>query len=147
MNAGIQPQETGVWTIISGNGQFSDIHSPTSFVSGLSPGENNFLWTVGTGGCIAADEIKITVEDLFIPSVITPDGDGKNDVFRINAINGRTGLIILNRWGNVEYSDVNYSNDWSGKNNRGDALPEDTYFYIVTFENGLIKKGTVLIIR
>lgn len=147
MNARLMPQETGEWTIISGKGQFSDIHSPTSSVTGLLPGENKFLWTISNGGCIATDEIRITVEDLFIPSVITPDGDGKNDVFKINAINERTGLIILNKWGNVEYTDENYSNDWNGKNNKGEILPGDTYFYIVTFDNGLIRKGTVLITR
>lgn len=147
LNASLLPQETGEWTIISGKGQLSDIHSPTSSVTGLSSGENKFLWTIRKGGCIATDEIRITVEDLFIPSVITPDGDGKNDVFKINAIIGRTGLIILNRWGNVEYSDDNYSNNWNGKNNKGETLPGDTYFYILTFENGLIRKGTVLITR
>jgi len=56
-------------------------------------------------------------------------------------------LIIFNRWGNEEYTNANYLNDWNGRNNKGLELPEDTYFYILKFENGIIKKGSVLIKR
>jgi hypothetical protein len=56
-------------------------------------------------------------------------------------------LIIINRWGNEEYTKVNYLNDWDGRNNKGAELSADTYFYILRFENGRIKKGSVLIKR
>ncbi len=56
-------------------------------------------------------------------------------------------LIIFNRWGNVEYKNENYQNDWNGQNNKGAELPDDTYFFILKFENGKIIKGSVLIKR
>jgi gliding motility-associated-like protein len=56
-------------------------------------------------------------------------------------------LIIFNRWGNEEYKNDNYLNDWDGRNNKGEELPNDTYFYILKFENGKIIKGSVLIKR
>ena len=92
-------------------------------------------------------EVKITVYDPFIPSVITPDGDGKNDYFKISEKFGQVALIIFNRWGVEEYTNSNYENNWDGRNNKGLELPNDTYFYILKFENIKIKKGSVLIKR
>ena len=100
-------------------------------------------------GCAneAGAEVKVTVPDLFIPSVITPNGDGKNDYFKISGFTGKVELIIINRWGNEEYTSDNYLNDWDGRNNKGKELPNDTYFYILKLENNIIKKGSVLIKR
>jgi gliding motility-associated-like protein len=147
MNAELSASETGDWSLISGTGHFSDIHSPTTRVTELSAGENKFLWKVLNGNCEDTAEVKITVHDLFVPSVITPNGDGKNDYFKISEFSGKAELIIFNRWGNEEYTNANYLNDWDGRNNKGAELPADTYFYILKFENGKIKKGSVLIKR
>ncbi len=79
MNAELSSAETGEWSLISGSGQISDINSPSTGITELAIGENVFLWTVSNGNCETNDEVKITVSDLFVPSVITPNGDGKND--------------------------------------------------------------------
>ena len=51
----------GTWSVVSGTGSFSDAHSPTATVSGLSVGDNVFKWTVSNGVCTAAeDTVKIT---------------------------------------------------------------------------------------
>jgi gliding motility-associated-like protein len=147
MNSELSASETGEWSIISGSGHISDIHSPTARVTELSIGENKFLWKVMNGICEDTATVKITVHDLFVPSVITPNGDGKNDYFKISEFTGNLELIIFNRWGNEEYTNANYLNDWDGRNKKGSELPEDTYFYILKFENGTIKKGSVLIKR
>jgi gliding motility-associated-like protein len=147
MNAELSSDETGEWSLISGSGHISDVHSPTTRITGLSIGENKFLWKVLNGSCEDTAEVKITVQNVFVPSVITPNGDGRNDYFKISEYTGKAELIIVNRWGNEEYSSNNYLNDWDGRNNRGSKLPEDTYFYILKFENGKILKGSVLIKR
>ena len=147
MEAVLSSPETGAWSVISGSGNIWDIRSSTSRVTELSIGENKFLWTVHNGSCDATDEVKITVYDLFVPSVITPNGDGKNDYFQISALVGHVELIIFNRWGNEEYSNGNYLNNWDGRNNKGAELPDDTYFYILKLGNGITRKGTVLITR
>jgi gliding motility-associated-like protein len=147
MKAELSSSETGIWSLISGSGRISDIHSPTSLVTELSTGENIFLWKIQNGNCEASGEVKITVHDLFIPSVITPDGDGSNDYFKISENVGKVELIIFNRWGNEEYASDRYKNDWDGRNNKGAELPFDTYFYILKFEDGKIRKGSVLIKR
>jgi gliding motility-associated-like protein len=147
MNSELSASETGEWSLISGSGHISDINSSTARITELSTGENKFLWKVVSGNCEDTAEVRITVFDVFVPTVITPNGDGKNDYFKISEFSGRADLIIINRWGNEEYKNANYLNDWNGRNNKGSELPEDTYFYILRFENGKIKKGSVLIKR
>jgi gliding motility-associated-like protein len=131
--------------VVSGSGKITDPHSPTTLVTQLQNGENIFLWKVSNDYCDARAETMITVNDLYVPSVITPNGDGLNDYFKIAENIGNVELIIINRWGNEEYRNRNYLNDWEGLNNTGEKLPNDTYFYILIFENGTVKKGSVLI--
>lgn len=147
MRAELSSSETGEWSVLSGTGLFDDIHSPLSRVTDLSFGENIFLWKVRKGNCEDTAIVKIIVYDPFIPSVITPNGDGKNDYFVIGEIIDKVEIIIFNRWGNEEYSNSNYMNDWDGRNNKGRELPNDTYFYVLKFGNIKIKKGSVLIKR
>ena len=71
--------------------------------------------------------IKTAVKIDF-PNVITPNGDGKNDTFKIPGIElyAENTLSIFNRWGNEVYFKTNYNNDWSGE-----GLNEGTYFYLL----------------
>jgi gliding motility-associated-like protein len=147
MDAELSSSETGIWSLLSGSGKISDIYSPVTGVTDLSIGKNVFLWTVQNSLCEASAEVTLTVFDLFIPSVITPNGDGKNDKFKLSALGGHVELIIFNRWGNVEYDNSNYLNDWEGQNDKGAPLPNDTYLYVIRFENGTTRNGTVLITR
>jgi gliding motility-associated-like protein len=146
-NAELTQGQTGEWSVVSGNGQIADMNSPVSAVTGLLVGENVFLWTVHEGNCISSAEVTIKVSDLFLPSVITPNGDGKNDLFKVNGPEGKMELVIFSRWGNVEYDNHDYQNTWDGRNNRGAVMPYDTYMYIMKFSSGLTRKGTVLIVR
>jgi gliding motility-associated-like protein len=145
--ANIHPRERGTWKLVSGSGNIQDINSPESRVTGLSLGENVFLWTVSNGACESESEISVIVLDLVIPSVFTPNDDGINDNFYIPDYNHPFELTVLNQWGLIEYESHSYIDHWDGINNKGNRLPPETYFYILKFENGQTKKGTVLIIR
>jgi gliding motility-associated-like protein len=147
MGAVLSSSETGEWSLLSGSGSFDDVHSPVATVSDLSAGKNTFLWTVMLGSCSTTDTMVITVNNLFVPQVITPNGDGKNDFFVIKDIekNSPVELIVFDRWGNEVYHSTNYINDWSGRSNNGDELSNDTYFYVLKFADGRITKGFVVI--
>lgn len=81
------------------------------------------------------EDYKIVIkipESLEIPVLISPDGDGKNDMFVIKGINLRgdvSKLTILDKQGNAVYSNDNYDNTWKGVDNSGELLPRDTYYY------------------
>jgi gliding motility-associated-like protein len=146
----VQNYETGLWSLISGTGELSDITNPKTPVAGLSKGTNVFLWTVTNGVCPAAsDTINILVHGLAYQTLITPNMDGKNDYFILRGpdTQGKLGLIIFDRRGALVYKNGNYDNTWNGIDYNGRMLPEDTYFYILRTDNGSTEKGYVVIKR
>jgi gliding motility-associated-like protein len=147
LEGSLLPYEKGTWTVLSGSGQIEDIYSPVTNITGLSPGENVFLWTVSNGTCEAGSQVRITVLDLVVPTVFTPNDDGINDLFYISNGGEPFEITVFNQWGIIEYESHSYAEYWDGRNNKGNTLPPETYFYVLKFENGLSKKGSVLIVR
>jgi len=94
----------------------------------------------------AKSEVKILF--LFIPNVITPNGDGKNDAFVIKGLEifNKRRLRIYTRYGNEVYHAEQYNNNWTA-----DGLNDGTYFYILEIEGANYKsrvmKGYVTVIR
>jgi gliding motility-associated-like protein len=142
--------QTGIWTLVAGEGDISDNHSPISHVSDLSLEKNSFLWTVTNGVCPeSTDTVHIKVKNLIIPTLITPNLDGNNDYFVIGGIEtiGKTSLTVFNRWGARVFEKREYDNSWDGVDDKENPLPEDTYFYILKPEKGNTFKGYVVIKR
>ncbi len=89
-------------------------------------------------GCVATafDTINVYVPDnVVLPNVITPNGDGKNDQWVLNPKIDLVGshLVIFNRWGEVVYETWNYANDWGGTyKSTGQKVPDGTYYYVLT---------------
>ncbi len=86
-----------------------------------------------------------TQPKLVIYNVITPNGDGVNDVFFIEGIAdfGPVAVEIFNRWGNRVYWSSAYQNDWNGG-----ELPEGTYFYVVKeSKNSTVYKGGLVLLK
>lgn len=67
-----------------------------------------------------------------LPNIITPNGDGLNDVFRPEE---RTSFVksltfkVFNRWGVPVYEGNDPYINWPGTNNDGDRLTDGTYYY------------------
>lgn len=142
--------ENGEWTVVSGTGEFDDKSDNNSKVTGLSPGSNILKWTVTNGVCPeSSDTVRIRINDLVLPTMITPNLDGKNDFFFVNGLEtmGKTSLSAFNRWGALVYTDGNYMNNWDGKDYNGNLLPEDTYFYILKPEKNSPINGYIVIRR
>ncbi|MBW8684984.1 T9SS type B sorting domain-containing protein [Chitinophaga rhizophila] len=66
--------------------------------------------------------------DLFIPNVVTANGDGKNDYFLVRGIDQYPGSVleIYNRWGSQVYRSGNYANNWGGA-----GLASGIYYYVL----------------
>jgi gliding motility-associated-like protein len=142
--------ESGIWSVISGTGEFFDSTYAKTPVSGLSMDKNTFLWTVTNGVCpVSSDTVMIIVHDLFIPTLITPNMDGKNDYLVIKGSDalGKIELIIFDRRGVQVYRNRKYDNSWNGVDDNGKPLPEDTYFYVLKIENSKSANGYIVIRR
>lgn len=109
-------------------------------------------------GCTASetflvcDETGPTVDCYLGRLAISPNGDGYNDELKIECATENENLLtIYDRWGNVVYSKVNYTNDWTGVDADGDDLTEGTYMWILKVKesgkNDAYYKGTVTIVR
>lgn len=74
-----------------------------------------------------------SIDNLKIPNVFTPNGDGKNDFFRIDGVYeqcNETNVYVYNRWGQLYFEDhVTYFR-WDGKSKQGEEAPEGIYYYI-----------------
>jgi len=75
---------------------------------------------------------------IVIPNIITPNGDGTNDMFDIKNIetwSTTRSVQIFNRWGNLVFEDGSYvnglGNAWEGKDQSGKKLPDGVYFYMI----------------
>jgi len=102
-----------------------------------------------TEGACLYTEISTSREcpdQVFPPNVITPNGDGLNDVFNIPGLDlfENSRMKVYDRWGNIVLESDNYKNDWNG----GD-LPEGTYYYVLKVDDpkGTIHKGVLTILR
>ena len=85
-----------------------------------------------------SDTIEITnCNPINIPNAFTPNGDGKNDVFKIISLNEIIDfkLIIYNRWGDLIFESTDINKGWDGAF-KGEIVPYGVYVYLLT---GIIK--------
>ena len=127
----------------------------------LNPGPfNAYLWQDGTtsptftvknggiywvkvtdaNGCMAADTVVMNEIGCYptkIPNAFTPNGDGINDTWDIQGLQGdvQCTVFIYNRWGQQVFSSIGYAKQWDGKYN-GKQLAAGVYYYIIDLKNG-----------
>lgn len=120
---------TYVWNK-KGTTQLDERTAPTYTITTSATTETYYLYVKDNinPSCITElDSAKITSIDfqkLSVPNLITPNGDGLNDVLKISEVGnlnkpmlakGST-LTIYNRWGNEIFRAENYNNDWKALN-------------------------------
>ncbi len=77
--------------------------------------------------------IEIIQEECIVPNIITPNGDGINDVVQILCLPQfpNNSFKVFNRWGDEIFVAEPYNNDWDGTwGNDRKELPAGTYYYI-----------------
>lgn len=111
--------------------------------------------TVKDGFCQNSDSLFIPTENcctLELPTAFTPNGDGKNDVFRPVAKGNQEIAIfrVVNRWGQVIYESHSQHKGWDGTLN---GVPQDigNYMYFLRYKcaDGQYyeKQGDVTLLR
>ena len=107
-------------------------------------------------GCTGFDSIRVKVykldADILVPSAFSPNGDGKNDLFRPIPIGMRSIDLfrVYNRWGQMLYSGTDAETGWDGK---FAGTPQESATYVWYAEGvdyrgkRLKRKGYVVLIR
>jgi gliding motility-associated-like protein len=94
--------------------------------------------------------VEVTVlPKLIVPNTISPNGDGINDLWTIDALESYTGaeVTIYNRQGQQLYHSFGYPKPWNGTYN-GKPLPVGTYYYIIDLKEQLPKiSGWLFVVR
>lgn len=156
------PLAQGVFVATGGNGTYTYNWSPaTNLDNGalehpafLTPdlGTYNFDVTVTDGnGCTATDAVVYTViksENLDVPKLITPNGDGVNDVLYIPGVESYPDneLSVYDRNGQLVFRQQTYQNNWNAVSSEGalrnnTELKPDTYYYVLKLNDELLQKG------
>jgi gliding motility-associated-like protein len=112
------------------------------------------LTVAATGGCSASDTVVVKVYRPFrLPNAFTPNGDGKNDVFRVPQGVGvqLIRLAVYNRNGERVFMTSASDIGWDGTAN-GQKQPAGEYVWQIEYQDLLTGKkvgvkGTVLLIR
>ena len=102
----------------------------------------------GCGTSIDSVTVKV-YERLFIPTAFTPNNDGKNDKWIIQALAGFNDydIRVYDRQGQLVYHSNSATAGWNGKF-KGEDLNPGVYVYLVTIKNTTLTfKGTVTLIR
>lgn len=90
-------------------------YQPDTLFNKLTPGQYR-IEVKDSIGCLVSKEIEVAEDqELFVPTMFTPNGDGMNDQFEIRNLPENSSLKVTNRWGKEVYSSSDYSNNWDGK--------------------------------
>lgn len=140
---------TGVnsgWYFIEGSGTIETPSSAQTNVSELEADNNTIVYARVHPICQNKfDTVNVFVDlcggyEPTIPTVITPNNDGKNDLFvveNLNTLYPEAVVVIVNRWGNMVFESEGYEEPWNGtKFNSGEELPLGTYFYRINLNDG-----------
>ncbi|HRO74647.1 MAG TPA: HYR domain-containing protein [Crocinitomicaceae bacterium] len=148
---------SAMWYFDQGNGKFSDEESPTTDLSNYKLGTSVLVYSFTHPFCgLREDTLILTYnncdgKEFVIPTLITPNQDGKNDYFVIDGLNAKyptCRVTIVNRYGNVVFESKGYAQPWEGTYN-GKLLPVGTYYYVIDYNDGSGNKltGPISIVR
>ena len=101
-----------------------------------------------TNKCGVAEDtlfIRKQEEEVYVPNVITPNGDGINDQFEFQGASYCVwNLKIYNKWGNLIADYEDYTSQWPESN----KVPDGVYFIELNSEDAQLKlKGWLKVIR
>lgn len=106
-----------------------------------------------TSGYIFVDPANCC-EKVFIPTAFSPNGDGKNEVFRLRTplTMNELKFIVMNRWGQKVWETNNHLDGWDGNYQSGEPADVGTYYYFLRYKcagdsESYILKGDLTVIR
>lgn len=144
------------WNWDFGNGTTSNAKNPT--IDFINNGNYSVSLTVNDQyGCASSYSLEVKISNIvteivkLIPNIISPNDDGKNDEWRLDFIDiyfPKAEINIYNRWGELIFNSIGYSNAWNGTY-KGQALPVGAYYYTINFNDGATEtiKGAITLLK
>lgn len=146
---------TYVWNL--GNGISSNLQYPSAiyFENG------HYLVTqkaINNNGCFDSTSVWIEINNIttdistLIPNVISPNGDGYNDTWKLSFIEimyPNAEVFIFNAWGQLLFESKGYTEPWDATF-KGKEVPDGNYFYVINLNNGdgeALYKGALMVLR
>ena len=106
-------------------------------------------------GCDSTVNLQLAYYSVYIPTIFSPNGDGKNDIFTLfggTDLQAVIALQIFDRWGNLmfEGKELSPNKGWIGDRN-GEPAAQGVYLYqakiLMDDEQERAIAGTVALIR
>ena len=129
-----------------------------SQASMLTINKPGLYWVTVTdgNGCTATDTVTVAQKEclvgVFVPNAFTPDGNGRNDLFR-PLLYGNFNLLefaVFDRWGQRVFETRTPLNGWDGRI-KGAPAPAGVYVWYCSFRTPgagtTTENGTVVLIR
>lgn len=131
---------TGGSLVWNGPNNFISITEDITILNAGAQNAGNYVLSVtAPNGCTAVDTGYVIVvpipQDIWIPNIFSPNGDGNNDIFfvRGDGLNDFE-LKIYNRWGNLIFESVVQQQGWDGRQN-GKPVDSGVFVYVVTYRD------------
>ncbi len=110
---------------------------------------------IASNGCRSFDTLHVSVDyrdNLFVPSAFSPNGDGKNDQFKVANLTFQriVEFRVFNRWGQEIFSGAGKNVYWDGTWEGEDQdIGNYSYLIRVGFPDGYVEtyKGEVTLVR
>jgi gliding motility-associated-like protein len=141
------PNYTYSWFILPNVNSISS----NSFLSATSP-DTQGSYTVAvvvSDSCAyqqTAYEIIVVLPpcSVTIPNIITPNGDGANEFFKIKNLefHPNTSVTIFDRWGKKVFESPNYNNEW-----KADGVSDGTFFYVIEVPDDKKYSGFITVFK
>lgn len=109
-------------------------------------------------GCIDSairfTNVNIVTEEIntLIPTIISPNGDGSNDVWKLEFLElayPDVHIEIYNEWGQTVFTSDGYEIPWDGTF-KGEPVPDGNYFFVIQLNANAspdIYKGVLMVLR
>ncbi len=128
------------------------LNDPTSLTPITTPTDSiTYTLTVVSQTCgTSTSSVYVRLyKKITIPNTFSPNNDGINDYWNIDALvtYPESSILVYNRYGQPVFQSTGYARPWDGTYNSS-PLPPGTYYYIIDLKNNTPKiAGWVLIVR